>query len=282
MAPQDDFNQNYQAYVLYYCNFINNDPTIYNDLTTICNITYNSETQQIELSNWLILAYPQPSNATLIAYNLVTVNTWYNNFYNIPALIIQTQPYKVSSAVLSQIRTSNAMIGMTVYDTTAQAVKYWSGTSWGLTGMYPSSPSILSVASIDSVNIIYAANTPRLIPITGFTSALGKDFGFNSATGLCTYTGSTTKQFKCTIQFSYSALALAATIMNWISKNGSLVASQNRIIFSFLLLGPVNTYNAIVSCNFILAQNDTLQLCGSSTAGLTMPYQSVSYNIEQI
>ena len=285
MSTIDNYNQNYQLYILYYCNFVNGDTKVYNDmqLTDVCTVMYNPITNNFEMSNWLIAAYPQPTIDSLLVYSLSTVSVWYDKFYTKPRQISTSQFTQVSTALLSEIRLQPSMIGMCIFDTTVQMIKYYNGTAWVLTNIYPSvNPSCISIGSSDIVSVAFSANTVKLINITNFTVSLpGNNFAFDSTTGKCTYTG-ISRPFRVTVQYSYSALAIAATMINYISKNGSLTLSNVRSVIGFLLLGQLVTLNSFISNNMLLSSGDTVQLAGSLTSSNSVNYQAVSYCIEEI
>jgi len=130
MTTQDQLNEYFYQFVLYYCN--QNDSVVHNtDLSDVGTVGVDGS-YNLTMSSWL-LGYASPSNATLLTYNLATVLAFYNNFYTIPEGIAANEPYLISTSDLANIRSDSSMIGYVVYDTTAQATKYWDGTSWDTT-----------------------------------------------------------------------------------------------------------------------------------------------------
>jgi hypothetical protein len=130
MSTQAEVNQHIQSYILYYCGYDQEDNTVYEtDLSNVCSLSFD-EKENIVVSDWQIVAYSAPSNATLLTYTLASVETWCNNFYTIPALIEADQPYSISHADLANIRADSSMIGYTVFDSTEQTNETWTGTAW--------------------------------------------------------------------------------------------------------------------------------------------------------
>lgn len=393
MSTQSELNLNYSQYILYYCGFDQKDATVYQtDLSNVCTVGFDGS-DNIEIKTWLIGGYSQPSMPTLLGYTLANVQNWYNFFYIVPVDIGNAQLYKISTANLNMVRTDNSMIGYSVFDTTAQATKYWSGSAWEansskylssnggelkgdldmksndiknvdtlndvnasnlvsisstftngnvvtgssgkvvqdsgtaltalvlkagdtMTGtlnsraliptsdntydlasssnkfkdLYLSSsvlqltPSAISIWSSDNVSISFTANTPKLIPITNFSQSVNpkSDFSYTSSTGECKYTGSTTRYFRVTIQYSYAALAIATTLTNFISKNGSTSISGARTVVTFLLLGQASVFNSFITDIVQLATNDTIQLGGQLATSNNVSYQALNYCIQQI
>lgn len=130
MSSQTDLNTYPWQFVLYYCNTINADPTVYaTDLSNVCTLGFDGS-GDITISGWLLLGYGAPSTATLLAYTVFDVLEAYEDFYTIPAAIMNAQPYSITTAGLADIRADASMIGFSVYDTDAQANKTWLGSSW--------------------------------------------------------------------------------------------------------------------------------------------------------
>jgi len=315
MSTQDQVNLYYQEYILYYCNSVNSDPTVYDyiGLSDVCSVAYDSNTPpQLVISGWLIGGYSQPSNATLLTYSFSTVDSFYQNFYVIPAAIQIAQPYSISTANLNNVFPHSSMIGYLVFDTTAHAIKFWNGSNWivssslflkldGTTTMTgnlnigsnnivsannisQSTPSAISIWTSASSGISMTANTPQVVSLGSFSQSLNpnSDFSYTSSTGQCTYTGSVTRYFKVTIYFSIAALAVASTHTNYISKNGSTSISGQRIVNSFLLLGQTNISSHSISDIIQLANNDTIQLGAQSSTTSTITYSNISYSINAL
>lgn len=298
MSTQTDVNMNPTQFILYYCNNINADAAIYNiDLSNVCTFGYDAF-GNLQVFTWLLGNYGAPTNVQLTSYVLATVLTWYNYFYTLPLLIEDSQAFLISSIDLALVRADASMVGWLVYDTTNHNRKIWTGTVWDIpTALYLSTsggvvtgnisqtnPSCLSIGSSDNVSTSFTANTPQLIPITGFTQSLNanSDFLFNSSNGECKYTGSVTRPFRVTIQYSYVALTLATTLTNFISKNSSVTIPISRSVVSFILGGQSNIFKSSISSNIILSTNDTIILGGNLDTSNSVSFQAVSYDIEQI
>ena len=130
MSSQSDLNTYPWQFVLYYCNTINADATVYQtDLSDVCTLGFDGS-GNIEITGWLIGGYAAPSPATLMTYVLATVLEAYEDFYTIPTAIQGAQPYSITTAKLATIRADASMIGFSVYDKDAQANKVWSGSVW--------------------------------------------------------------------------------------------------------------------------------------------------------
>ncbi len=332
MSTQAQFNLEPFKYILYYCNVVNSDPTVYNvDLSSVCLLIYDPS-DNIQILTWLIGAYSQPTIPTLLSYPYATVTTFYNNFYNNPTVVTRTQPFKITTSDLSAMRVNSTMIGYYVYDLTSQSIKYYNGSAWvdnasqlsnyvlkagdTMTGtlnsraLIPSAnnsydlgsssnkfkdlylsgtlsqalPSCISIWSSDNVSVAFSANVVRLIPITNFSQTINpkNDFTFTASSGRIMYTGAISKYFRVTIQYSYNALALASTLTNYISKNGSLTINGARTVVTFLLLGQSSAFNSTISDVVLLDNGDTIQLGGQLTTTNSVSIQSVAYSINQI
>lgn len=129
MSGQSDFNNNWQMYVLYYCGFGQSDTVVHNlDCSDVCNASFDIN-DNIVLSDWLP-GYSQPSNATLIGYDVNDVLAWIDTFYIFPSAMNMMQPYQITSANLALMRVDSTMIGFIVYNITTQKVQRYSGSAW--------------------------------------------------------------------------------------------------------------------------------------------------------
>ena len=134
MSSQSELNTYPWQFVLYYCNIINADATVYQtDLSNVCTLGFD-DFGNITIFGWLIGGYAIPSPATLMSYVLATVLAAYDDFYTIPFAIQVAQPYSITTTKLTTIRADASTIGFSVYDVTAQANKTWTGSAW-LTNM---------------------------------------------------------------------------------------------------------------------------------------------------
>jgi hypothetical protein len=121
---QSDYNYYPYQCILYYCNFINSDSTVYlNDLSDVCLLSYDVDSN-IQIEEWYIADYFAPSTATILTYVLSDVLTFYDNYYIQPQTITNLQSYKASSTNLSLIRVDSSMIGYQVYNSTIQKRQY--------------------------------------------------------------------------------------------------------------------------------------------------------------
>src|SRR5271165_294645 len=317
MSLQSDLNYNPIPYVIYYCNSPSgqNDPTLYDyqGLSNVCSWGYDGSSDFIILS-WLIGGYVAPSTATLLTYTLTDVTNFMNNFYVIPNAIQMAQPYTISTANLSNVIANSTMQGYLVFDSTAHMLKFWNqGTSsWIVSGslfvkkagdtmtgaldmsssnninnvnnITQLNPSAISIWSPDTVSISFTANTPKLVPITSFTQTVNpnSDFSFTSSTGQCQYTGTPTKYFTVTINYSTTALAVSATLTNFISHNGSTTIGGQRNVTTSLLLGSALTTAYSLTDVIQLAHNDTIELAAQNSTSGNVSYQAVSYVITQL
>lgn len=311
---QSDYNSNPYQCILYYCNSPagQNDLTVYNtDLSNVCSLYFDGS-NNIQISGWLILAYGAPSTATILTYNISTVLTFYNNFYIIPAAIAENEPYMISTTDLSNIRTNSSMIGFVVYDTTVQATKYLSSIlSWEMTAskylsssggtlngnlnmnsnnitnintLYQSLPSAISIFSNSNSTLSFVTSTSRMISIGSFAQTINpvSDFSFNSTTGQITYNGSTTRYFQVIVNYSITALSIATTLTNYISKNGSISISGQSNVITYLLLGPVTTNSYSLSNIVQLANGNTIQLAAQCNVTQSITYSNISYSISAL
>ena len=312
MSTQDQVNGYFQEYILYYCNHEQKDATFYDyiNLTDVCTVGYDSNTPpQLVISGWLIGGYAAPSNALLLTYTFTNVDTYFNNFYVVPSEIKTTQPFSITTTALNNVINHSFMTGYVCLDTTAQALKFYTGSAWitsasrflpsgaqtanlnmntheidNVTTLYQSTPSCVSIWSSDNVSISFTANTPKVINITNFSQTVNpnSDFTFSSSTGQLTYTGATTRYFRVTVQYSYSALAIATTLTNYLSKNGSTSISGARTVITFLLLGQASVFNSYVSDIVQLATNDTIQLGGQLATTNSVSFQALNYCVQQV
>lgn len=130
MSDQSQVNSYFNQYILYYCNSVNSDSTVYNqDLSNVCTVSFN-EDSTLNISDWLIGSYIAPTNSQLLEYTSENVLTFFNDFYTIPLMIQDKMPYMISSEELKNIRADDSMLGYVVYDTNAKSMKYWNGLSW--------------------------------------------------------------------------------------------------------------------------------------------------------
>ena len=121
---QSDYNSYPYQCILYYCNFINSDSTVYLiDLSDVCSLSYDIY-GNIQIDDWYITGYFAPSTATILTYVLSDVLTFYDNYYVQPQTIIDLQSYKVSSTNLALIRVDSSMIGYQIYNSTIQKRQY--------------------------------------------------------------------------------------------------------------------------------------------------------------
>jgi len=314
MSTQDQLNSYYQEYILYYCNSVNSDTNFYDyvGLSDVCSVIYDSSTPpQIVISGWLIVGYSQPSNALLLTYSFSTVDTFFQNYYVIPAAIQANEPYMISTSNLNNVLNHSFMVGYVVYDTTVQATKYYDGSAWTTTAsrylsssggtlagnlnmgsnnisnvnnISQSTPSAICIYTTASSSISFTANTPKVVSLGSFSQTINpnSDLSYNSSTGQCTYTGSATRYFRVIIGYSITALAVASTHTNYVSYNGSTSISGLRSVKTFLLLGPTDTSPYMISDIIQLANNDTIQLGAQSSTTSSVTYSNINYSIDAL
>lgn len=180
MSSQAEFNTYPWQFVLYYCNIINADATVYQtDLSNVCTLGFD-EFGNITISGWLLGGYAIPTPTTLMSYVLATVLTAYDDFYTIPAAIQLAQPYSITTTKLTTIRADASTIGFSVYDVTVQANKTWTGSAWltnmqrflvttggSLTGNLGLSTSSFGSGSGSVLGLANAATIPSANPTAG-------------------------------------------------------------------------------------------------------------------
>jgi hypothetical protein len=188
MSTQAELNLNYTYYILYYCNVENADPTVYQtDLSDVCAVIFDGS-NNIAISAWLILGYPQPSMAHLLTYTLVTVLTFFNNFYAIPAAIVSQQPYAIDATTLAAIRTSSALDGCTILDTTDGVQKIWNGSSWSESVENPAIDNLaMGTHDITNVGSISGATNTRA------ADDIVSNAGTSADTNLASFSGTSGK-----------------------------------------------------------------------------------------
>lgn len=310
---QSDYNSNPYQCILYYCNSPvgQNDSTVYDTLlSNVCSLSYDIN-GDIVISGWLIVGYPAPSTATILSYNISDVLTFYNNFYTIPQMILAAQPYTMTTTDLNNVVAHPSMLGFLVFDSTAHMLKSWNGTTWiansslylklvggTMTGdinlgsnnlvavktLTQSQPSCISIWTSANSSISFTANTPKVISLSSFAQTVNpnSDFSFNSSTGECKYTGSATKYFRVSVNYSMLSLAVASTQTNYISKNGSTSISGQRATNSYIVLGPLIVEAYSLEDIVQLSTNDTIQLGAQSSTTNSVSYSNISYAISQI
>ncbi len=307
MSSQQEFNENYQQYILYYCNFIQSDPVIYNtDLSQICTVAYNFPPTQLMITSWL-LSYAKPSNTTLLTFNMNVVLNWFDNYYNKPLQITSLQPFKVSSQDLQNVRVDNSMSGFIVYNLTTKSQYIYNGSSWislndgtsylpvnsdidltnhsinNVLRLNQSNPSYLSILSTSSTNISFTANVSRAIDLPVFSGSSSSDFIFNS-NGKITYSGST-RWFQVSVNYSVTSLVPLSvqTLTTYVSKNASTVITGPRNIHSFILVVGLNyVYSETINTIIQLSNTNSLQLFGNYTSSAGVTFNNISYSIAQI
>lgn len=130
MSSQSELNEHPTQYILYFCGFVQSDPTIYaTDLSNVCQTDLDGF-GNLYIVNWYIGAYLAPSMPTLMSYTLADVLEWYENNYIRPSAIASWQSNPISSTQLALVRTDSSMIGFMVYNTTEQKYQYFNGSAW--------------------------------------------------------------------------------------------------------------------------------------------------------
>jgi hypothetical protein len=125
MSTQDDLNTHPAEFILYYCGVTHNDTTVYQmDCYDVCSFDLEGSGGNLEITSWKLLAYSQPSMATLMTYTLIDVLSFFNSFYQQPWDIVNSQSYKFTSSQLAGMRTDSSMLDMQIYNTTLQKRQY--------------------------------------------------------------------------------------------------------------------------------------------------------------
>ena len=285
MSSQSDYNNNYQQYILYYCNFIRGDTTIFTiDLAQICTVEYNFPPTIVMITSWLLSSYPQPSNELLLTYSLSTVLTWFDYFYSKPLQISIQQPFKISTTDLANVRVDSSMICYQVLDSTIQKLKMFNGTSWVENTSVMTIPSYVSATTPNSAAVTFVAGINKMVDLTGFTVGLNSNFSVNTATGKITYNGPT-KVFNVSCNYSVTTVVpvLTQTLTTYLSKNSSTILSGPRNSHSFIVLvGLSYVYSESLFNNISLNSGDTVQLAAGYTGSGNITFGNISYVISQV
>jgi hypothetical protein len=131
MSSQTELNENATKFILYFCGFVQSDPTVYDNigLTNVCQIDYDG-LGNLYIVTWYITSYLAPSMPTLMSYTLADVKDWYDNFYVIPANLATWQSNPLSSTQIAALRTDSSMIGYLIFNTTLQKYQRFNGSTW--------------------------------------------------------------------------------------------------------------------------------------------------------
>ena len=138
MSTQAQYNANYASYILYYV-FQSGNVTKYDRfLANVCSPVYDGS-GNIQITVWQLGTTPAaPSNATLLAYTLATVTTFYSNMYLNPSAALSAQPFlALTTTQINAMIVDATYTGYSVYDTTSQGVRVYNGTSWVLNAFLP-------------------------------------------------------------------------------------------------------------------------------------------------
>ena len=147
---RQDYQDNYQKYILYYCNNVHADQKLYNsdDLNDVCTVTFNGLTKELEITNWLITAYKEPTIDELLAFVLEDVLAWFEKFYVRAQQIKSYQFTSLTTDELTQTKVDSTMIGMLAFDITTKSVKYYDGSVWIPANIYAPSNTIVGDVTI--------------------------------------------------------------------------------------------------------------------------------------
>jgi hypothetical protein len=283
-STQDQVNSAAYQYVLYYMGVYESDAGVYpTDLSGVCTLSLDGN-NQIVVNGWTLGAsYAAPTNTLLLTFTYNDVLAWFNSYYTEPAAIANQQSYSISTSDLALVRTDSTMIGYQVFDSTARMQKVWSGSSWITfdSALLTSS----SAWSNDSVGITFTANTPRLVPVTGFTQSVNTSSGWavETSTGKHTYTGHN-RTVRISINYSVTKpiVLTTQTLTTFLSKNGGTTINGKRMATTFVLSGLGETDDHCLSAVVQVASGDTLQLGASYSATLGgggISFSAVSYDV---
>ena len=131
MSTQAELNANPNLYIIYWCNNVNSDTTLYDylSLSDVCGLIFDVD-NNIQIVDWLITGYLAPSISTLLTYTLADVQSYVHSYYEAPTEIKDARHYQISSTDLAACRVDSSMIGYVVYNTTVQKQQYYDGTNW--------------------------------------------------------------------------------------------------------------------------------------------------------
>jgi hypothetical protein len=131
MSSQTELNENATKYILYFCGFVQSDPTVYDNisLSNVCQIDYDGS-GNLYIVTWYIGSYLAPSMPTLLSYTLADVSAWYDNFYVIPSNLATWQSNALSTTQIADVRTDSSMIGYLIFNTTESKYQYFDGSYW--------------------------------------------------------------------------------------------------------------------------------------------------------
>lgn len=134
---QAELNQNYIQAILFYCYQINNTHFFNTWASDVCTLTYNTENNLI-IFEWFLdnVTYniPQPTNETLMTYNVSDVLNFHDECYLFPENIFnanQNAYFFATTSELNAIPTTRLVIcdGYRAFDTTIKRVVFWNNTA---------------------------------------------------------------------------------------------------------------------------------------------------------
>jgi hypothetical protein len=129
---QEDLNSNWISTILYYCYQVIPGRCYDINGTDVGTWSYDIDSNLI-ISTWLPNDISQPSNATLLTYDLNNVLSFYLSHYLFPYNISESQSrQRLTSSEISTINNDCGLLQneYTIYNTTTNKIMYWnSGTS---------------------------------------------------------------------------------------------------------------------------------------------------------
>lgn len=145
-----------------------------------------------------------------------------------------------------------------------------------------STPSYCSIYNTAATALSMVATTTRTLPMVYILNSQSSDFTATLATGIITYTGTSTKLFRISASICWTETGASQTIQLGISKNSSLTF-QARVqcgVFGNTSEVITESLNDIYS----LATNDTITLIGNLSNGATasITYQYCNICITQV
>ena len=122
---RQDLTDNWATIILFYCG-LQGSSHFNQDLSDVCEYSYNGEGQTY-ITNWLLSSpYTEPSIETLLSYSLTDCNTYYANAYVLPDSIKNNQPWiNINSTQISNIIMRSENDGQFIFNTTTKRVMFY-------------------------------------------------------------------------------------------------------------------------------------------------------------
>ncbi len=130
---QADINAHWAETILYYCEQKSAGPR-YSSNATDVGEWYVDGNGNIAISTWSLdpQVVPEPTVPDdFTSYVLADVLDFYKYKYELPAAIIQAQPWtRLTSTEISNVEITTALHGNIVYNTTSSKPQIYNGTNW--------------------------------------------------------------------------------------------------------------------------------------------------------